>query len=173
MREGAPYTNLQRHMHNILFLKKTLLQNSSQSQNNISYGFSNLFFDISFCNNKPPYISHKPSIPHLSFYTFHYYILLILEYSREVSTNSRFLLFLCHKSINIFPEYISYKLEPGDKILLCSDGLWDTVSEIDIQNILFPPKSLQDICADLINKANIEGGHDNITALVVHHEPKL
>jgi len=74
--------------------------------------------------------------------------------------------------MTISPEYNSFELEPGDKILLCSDGLWDTVSEKDIENILFFPKPVKEICTDLIRKANMEGGHDNITVLVISHKPE-
>jgi len=75
--------------------------------------------------------------------------------------------------MNISPEYNSYKIAIGDKLLLCSDGLWDTVSEDDIKSILLSPKSVKEICNDLINKANMEGGHDNITVLVVKYQPDI
>jgi protein phosphatase len=73
--------------------------------------------------------------------------------------------------MTLSPEYNSFELEAGDKILLCSDGLWDTVDEKDIENILYFPKPVKEICNDLIDKANMEGGHDNITVLVIHHKP--
>ncbi len=75
--------------------------------------------------------------------------------------------------MKIVPEYVTHNLESDTKLLLCSDGLWDTVSDLDIENILFFPKPVKDICNDLIHKANMEGGHDNITVLVVHYKPQI
>jgi protein phosphatase len=75
--------------------------------------------------------------------------------------------------MNIAPEYNSYKIGIGDKLLLCSDGLWDTVSEDNIKDILLSSKSVKEICNDLIKKANMEGGHDNITVLVVNYQPDI
>jgi PPM family protein phosphatase len=58
--------------------------------------------------------------------------------------------------------------QPGDRYLLCSDGLFSVVADQEISEILGDPsKSLQDISAALISAANAGGGPDNITALVV------
>ncbi len=57
-------------------------------------------------------------------------------------------------------------LRPGDRFLLCTDGLYDLVSDFDIQAILAdsPPDAA---VKDLIEAARNGGGHDNITAAVV------
>jgi PPM family protein phosphatase len=54
------------------------------------------------------------------------------------------------------------QLYPGDRILLCSDGLTDLVTKDEIGEILatYP---LEDSVARLVNLANGRGGHDNIT----------
>jgi PPM family protein phosphatase len=60
------------------------------------------------------------------------------------------------------------KPEPGDRYLLCSDGLFSVVTDTQISEILADSgKSLQDICSTLIDAANAGGGPDNITALVL------
>jgi protein phosphatase len=57
---------------------------------------------------------------------------------------------------------------PGDRYLLCSDGLFAVVVDPQIAEILGHPKmSLQEISTALINAANEGGGPDNITALVL------
>jgi protein phosphatase len=56
------------------------------------------------------------------------------------------------------------KLEPGDFILLCSDGLTDLVSDDEI-NAALGDQPLPEILEGLIDKANAEGGHDNITVI--------
>ena len=55
----------------------------------------------------------------------------------------------------------------GERLLLCSDGLWSMVSETDIAEIIMTAPSLQTACASLIAAANDAGGSDNITAILV------
>lgn len=58
--------------------------------------------------------------------------------------------------------------QPGDRYLLCSDGLFSVVGDPDIAVILGnTEQSLQDIATALITAANAGGGPDNITALVL------
>jgi protein phosphatase len=66
--------------------------------------------------------------------------------------------------VDIFHEM----LQSGDKLLLCSDGLWEMVHHKDLLNILGEHSSPQAICDKLIERANESGGEDNITAIVVH-----
>jgi serine/threonine protein phosphatase PrpC len=57
---------------------------------------------------------------------------------------------------------------PGDRYLLCSDGLFSVVGDAEIAQILGDKeRSLQDIAVALITAANAGGGPDNITALVL------
>jgi serine/threonine protein phosphatase PrpC len=60
------------------------------------------------------------------------------------------------------------QLAPGDRYLLCSDGLFAVVTDQQITGMLGDPRlSLQEICGALISTANAGGGPDNITALVL------
>jgi len=54
----------------------------------------------------------------------------------------------------------------GGRLLLCSDGLWDMVSEAEITDIVATSSSLQAACESLIAAANRAGGRDNITAIL-------
>jgi protein phosphatase len=57
---------------------------------------------------------------------------------------------------------------PGERYLLCSDGLFSVVGDQQIAQILGDPtKTLEEICVALIEAANTGGGPDNITALVL------
>ena len=56
-------------------------------------------------------------------------------------------------------------LNDGDVILLCSDGLSNYVSDVDIKNSL--EAFDENVASSLINLANTGGGGDNITAVVV------
>lgn len=55
----------------------------------------------------------------------------------------------------------------GQKILLCSDGLTDCVSNPDIEKVLSGPGTDQEIADELIARALEGGGKDNVTVIVV------
>jgi protein phosphatase len=61
-------------------------------------------------------------------------------------------------------------LEPGDRFLLCSDGLHGMVTELDLARMIadLPPA---DVVPLLIDRANEAGGTDNITATVIQWGP--
>jgi len=71
-----------------------------------------------------------------------------------------------HKTVEV--DIFHETLLPDDILLLCSDGLWEMVRSEDLLKTLSEKGSLQKICDTLIDLANVNGGEDNITALVVH-----
>jgi PPM family protein phosphatase len=58
-------------------------------------------------------------------------------------------------------------LEPGDILLLCSDGLTREVPEHRISAILRGSGIPEELCQHLIDAANDSGAHDNVTAVLV------
>ena len=60
-----------------------------------------------------------------------------------------------------------FDLRPGDRILLCSDGLTRMVPDPGILSILKRRRRASDAVAALLAAANAAGGHDNITAVLV------
>jgi len=58
------------------------------------------------------------------------------------------------------------RLLPGDKILLCSDGLTDLVAAHEIRHTLNTFER-QKALSQLVGLANQRGGHDNITAVLL------
>lgn len=60
-----------------------------------------------------------------------------------------------------------FHLEPGDTILLCSDGLTDLVWDDEIERIIHSKKDLKSAADALVNLANERGGHDNITVVLM------
>lgn len=67
------------------------------------------------------------------------------------------------------PEYHDIILEPGNKILLCSDGLWSMVDDQQIHKTLLNASSPEEASNTLVQSANQAGGKDNITALVIYY----
>jgi serine/threonine protein phosphatase PrpC len=63
------------------------------------------------------------------------------------------------------------KLEPlalqqGDSLVLCSDGLYDDIEDVEISAAL-PGRTPEDAARMLVETANSRGGHDNITCTVL------
>ncbi len=62
-------------------------------------------------------------------------------------------------------DYLELSLEPGSKLLLCSDGLTNMVPDEEIAAVL-RYQSGETVCGRLIALANGAGGADNITVAV-------
>ncbi|HEX9987474.1 MAG TPA: protein phosphatase 2C domain-containing protein [Chloroflexia bacterium] len=58
-------------------------------------------------------------------------------------------------------------LHPGDRLLICSDGLNSMVEDSDIEEVLANEDDPQIACQRLIDLANEAGGHDNITTIII------
>lgn len=58
-------------------------------------------------------------------------------------------------------------LEPGDLLLLCSDGLYNPIGDAGIAQVLSSPLTVADSIHALIEAANAAGGPDNITAVLL------
>jgi protein phosphatase len=71
-----------------------------------------------------------------------------------------------HMSI-LDPEHSSYQLKKNDRVLLCTDGLWDMLTDLQIQEILSVDTDLENISKNLIADANVAGGFDNVTVVIV------
>lgn len=70
-----------------------------------------------------------------------------------------------HKSVDadVFHE----KLQAGDTLLLCTDGLWEMVRPKILLDVFHKEHDPQKMCDILIDLANANGGEDNITAIIV------
>lgn len=69
--------------------------------------------------------------------------------------------------LGIIPDYNYTALKNGDKVLLCSDGLWDMLADEEIYRIVNQAQPVKSICDELVKKANDAGGHDNITVVLL------
>lgn len=67
----------------------------------------------------------------------------------------------------ITPDLFTRDLVSGEKLLLCSDGLWGCVEDDSIAAVLGNGNSLSDNARELIDLALQAGGPDNITCVLV------
>jgi serine/threonine protein phosphatase PrpC len=58
-------------------------------------------------------------------------------------------------------------LSPGDRLILCSDGLWEMVRDDGIEEVMLSESDPQTACDVLVERANLAGGVDNISVIVV------
>lgn len=58
-------------------------------------------------------------------------------------------------------------LEPGDRILLCSDGLWGEVDDAEIEALVNQYDDNRALSRELVRGAHVNGGKDNVTVVVI------
>uniref|UniRef100_A0A832I3P7 Serine/threonine-protein phosphatase n=1 Tax=Eiseniibacteriota bacterium TaxID=2212470 RepID=A0A832I3P7_UNCEI len=63
-------------------------------------------------------------------------------------------------------DFHHVELADGDRLLLCSDGLTDMVSEPDIARLMGQAGTCDEACGALVRAALDAGGHDNVTVIV-------
>jgi len=73
----------------------------------------------------------------------------------------------------IEPDIASYPLRGCSHLLLCSDGLWGSVEDNTLAQMLASGEEPQVICERLAAQANAAGGEDNISIIVVAFPPEI
>lgn len=75
------------------------------------------------------------------------------------------------RAIGVMPEldidFFKVTLEPGDIVLMCSDGLTNMIEDEEIRMILQGQRDLVEKAEGLVNAANNNGGKDNIAVVLV------
>ena len=64
------------------------------------------------------------------------------------------------------PDVATFELVPGDRLLLCSDGLAGVVPDDEIAAVLSEHDEPADTCRRLVDAALAAGGPDNVTVLI-------
>lgn len=64
-------------------------------------------------------------------------------------------------------DFFSVELEPGDTILMCTDGLSNMLEDEEIRMILKGQRDLVEKAQALVREANNRGGRDNISVVVI------
>ena len=68
--------------------------------------------------------------------------------------------------VELTSEVYKARLEPGDTLLLCSDGLTRHLTDQQIVQVLEAEKETEAACHRMVDAANEAGGTDNITVIV-------
>ena len=68
---------------------------------------------------------------------------------------------------DMYADHFSLDVERGDRLVLCSDGLSSMVADPVIESICVSSATPQDCADNLVAAALSEGGHDNVTVIVV------
>ena len=70
----------------------------------------------------------------------------------------------------VVPDIFINKINPGDKLLLCSDGLTNMVSDESLSDAITLNNDIEKITTNLVELANMQGGTDNITVVLLKAE---
>lgn len=68
---------------------------------------------------------------------------------------------------NMYADTYEVDAEPGDRLLLCSDGLTGMLTDAQIADVLRHYRDAGSTVRTLIDAANAAGGHDNVSVVVV------
>lgn len=65
------------------------------------------------------------------------------------------------------PDFFEIDVNPGDQILMCTDGLSNMVEDDEIRDIVEDSATSEEAVSSLINRANYYGGNDNVSVIIV------
>lgn len=103
----------------------------------------------------------------------HSYVQMLVDSGEITEEEAR-----CHprrneitRAIGVLPDveydFFWSKIREGDMLLLCTDGLTGVCSDSEIKQVLKSGKGLKQLVNRLIDLANSNGGHDNITIILL------
>jgi protein phosphatase len=70
------------------------------------------------------------------------------------------------------PDFFQVEIREGEKILLCSDGLSNMVEDRELEQSLSQKTAPESLAKRLIDRANEQGGLDNIAVVIAQKEEK-
>jgi PPM family protein phosphatase len=73
--------------------------------------------------------------------------------------------------VGVYVEAHALNVHAGDRLLLCTDGLTEMMTEDAIAATLKADADPETACTKLVAQANEAGGRDNITVLIVRFDP--
>jgi protein phosphatase len=64
-------------------------------------------------------------------------------------------------------DFYEEAIQPGDTVILCTDGLWGEVSKEEMMQMVTQPLNPKEMAGKLVALANQQGGPDNITVIIL------
>ena len=92
---------------------------------------------------------------------------VITEEQAEAHENKNMITRAIGADYSVQADFFQAVVHPGDIVLMCSDGLYGEVHDEKMAELLQQDKSMNDICTDLVDLANKNGGGDNITLITL------
>ncbi|RZT02150.1 Stp1/IreP family PP2C-type Ser/Thr phosphatase [Cuneatibacter caecimuris] len=86
--------------------------------------------------------------------------------SPEYESQKKFITRVIGVDSKAVPDFFEVEVQPGDILLLCTDGLTNMVSDEQIRRIVNGPLELEEKAQALVDAANQNGGRDNITVIL-------
>ena len=71
----------------------------------------------------------------------------------------------------VTPDIYRYNIMYGDLILLCTDGLYVHLSDIELKELLRVHASLEQCASSLIKAVYSNGASDNVSLILAHNKP--
>ena len=68
---------------------------------------------------------------------------------------------------SVRPDFFTVRLEEGDLILMCTDGLTNMLEDGEIRMILAGARDIVEKAQELVTAANERGGRDNISVILI------
>ena len=68
------------------------------------------------------------------------------------------------------PDLRRQRWEPGDTVLICTDGVSDRVAAEELASILLDVEDLREAAEHMVGRAMDLGGWDNATALLIRRQ---
>ena len=91
---------------------------------------------------------------------------LTREEARDHPSSSRLIRFM-GMQVPALPDVFVEEVKPGDRILLCSDGLYGMVDDSRLARIMRSSVNMGNVCRKMIDTANENGGRDNISVVYI------
>jgi PPM family protein phosphatase len=65
------------------------------------------------------------------------------------------------------PDIEAFSLQPGERMLICTDGLWGVLDHQEMMKVIKNGQDLDHMVRELVHAANDAGGPDNISVILV------
>ena len=66
------------------------------------------------------------------------------------------------------PDYLRHPILPGDRLALCSDGLWSEVDETELSEVLGNGATPEEACRELVHRALSRECLDNLSLQIIN-----